>query len=245
MAIQHVLKEKQAYGAFNGGEIVENKPVGFPQEGGALKAFSNIFYWANAIAKEDSTIGLHPHKGFEIISFVLEGSIRHYDTQMDTWKELEAGDVQIIRSGNGISHAEHMHKDARMFQIWVDPDLSKTLQQNASYSDYKDSEFPIETVNGNVEKTLIGKNSPFTMDAPGITCKRVRIQDGLELIAGPDEVLSVYILTEGLLTAGEQVPIDSFIQIVDDSVHIEGTGEIFYFKSPKSLSYKTYASQIA
>jgi len=33
MSIQIINKESQAYGAFNGGEIVENKPIGFPREG--------------------------------------------------------------------------------------------------------------------------------------------------------------------------------------------------------------------
>ena len=42
--IQIIPKEEQAYGAFNNGEIVENKPIGFNREGGKLKPYSNIFY---------------------------------------------------------------------------------------------------------------------------------------------------------------------------------------------------------
>ena len=74
MSIQIINKESQAYGAFNGGEIVENKPIGFPIEEGPTKPYSSLFYLANAIAKVDSTIGLHPHEGFEIMSFVLKGT---------------------------------------------------------------------------------------------------------------------------------------------------------------------------
>jgi len=245
MAIQHVLKEEQAYGAFNGGEIIENKPVGFPQEGGAVQAFSNIFYWANAKANVDSTIGLHPHKGFEIISFVLEGSIKHFDTQMNAWKELHAGDVQIIRSGNGISHAEHMNKDARMFQIWVDPDLSKSLEKEASYSDYKEEEFPIQVIDGNEEKTLIGSGSPFKMEASGIVCKRVKVLAPLSIKVDAGNILSLYVMTEGLTSSEKNLAIDSFIQVEDDTIRIEGQGEIFYFLSPKQPAYTTYASQIS
>lgn len=245
MSVRYVLKEEQGYGAFNGGEIIENKPVGFPQDGGKLKAFSNIFYWANAEAKVDSTIGLHPHKGFEIISFVLEGSIRHFDTQMNAWKDLHAGDVQIIRAGNGISHAEHMNKDSRMFQIWVDPDLSKTLQQDASYSDYKNSEFPEVEVNGNIEKTYIGESSIFKLDAQGILCKRIKINASLSLEISADHILLAYVLTEGLKRDGEALSIDSILQVTEDNVQIEGQGEIFYFITPKNLNYRSYASQMA
>ena len=55
----------------NNGEILENKPIGFPGDGGKLKPYSNIFYWLMRGQDQKSTIGLHPHQGFEICSFVL------------------------------------------------------------------------------------------------------------------------------------------------------------------------------
>ena len=97
--IEVIKKQEQAYGEFNGGEIIENKPIGFPKEGGKIKPYSNIFYWAHAKAEKESTIGLHPHKGFEIISFVLSGSIKHYDTLLKKWINLNKGDIQVIKSG--------------------------------------------------------------------------------------------------------------------------------------------------
>ena len=87
--IEVYKKNEQAYGEFNNGEIIENKPIGFPGENNSLKAYSNLFYWAHASAQVDSTIGLHPHKGFEIMTFVLEGKIKHYDTLIDNWIELK------------------------------------------------------------------------------------------------------------------------------------------------------------
>ena len=36
MAITIVPKEKQANGQFNGGAILEKKPIGFPQDGGGV-----------------------------------------------------------------------------------------------------------------------------------------------------------------------------------------------------------------
>ena len=48
MSISIYTKENQADGNFNYGEILEKKPIGFPQDGGKLKPYSNLFYWAHA-----------------------------------------------------------------------------------------------------------------------------------------------------------------------------------------------------
>jgi hypothetical protein len=43
MSIQISKKEEQAKGSFNHGEIIENKPIGFPQDGGKVRPYSNLF----------------------------------------------------------------------------------------------------------------------------------------------------------------------------------------------------------
>ena len=138
----------QAKGSFNGGEILENKPIGFPQDRGKLKPYSNLFYWAHAwTTTKKSTIGLHPHQGFEICSFVLRGKINHFDSKQNKWIPLSKGDVQIIRAGSGISHAEELDKNSEIFQIWFDPNLENSLKNSASYDDYSVSQFKTKNKN--------------------------------------------------------------------------------------------------
>ncbi|MBK9983337.1 MAG: pirin family protein [Saprospiraceae bacterium] len=152
-----ISKSQQARGAFNNGQILENKPIGFPQDHGFVRPYSSLFYWARAAGMVDSTIGLHPHQGFEIMSFVLEGNIRILIRKMNAWKPLQAGDVQIIRAGNGISHAEHIERGGVIFQIWVDPDLSKTLDKEASYDDYKEVDFEKKNLTARPSFTMQGE----------------------------------------------------------------------------------------
>ena len=115
MSIIIYNKDEQASGNFNNGNILEKKPIGFPQDGGQLRPYSNLFYWADAwTPNSKSTIGLHPHQGFEICSFVIKGSIKHFDSKQNEWIELNRGDAQIIRSGNGISHAEEILDNSEM-----------------------------------------------------------------------------------------------------------------------------------
>ena len=244
MAIQVIPKSKQGYGAFNGGEIIENKPIGFPQDGGEGKPYSSLFYWAYAKALKESTIGLHPHQGFEIMSFVLNGSIRHYDTKLKEWRPLEKGDAQIIRAGNGISHSEHMNKDAVIFQIWVDPNLNKTLGQEASYSDYRHEDFPVTNENEITIKTYSGDGAPLTMDTPGMNISEWSFSDGsFEKELNTEKVYSIYVMDGEVNLNGEVAEQDAFVIVKDAKqlkIEVEGEGRLFVISSDKKLQYPTY-----
>ncbi len=244
-----ISKSNQARGAFNGGQIIENKPIGFPQDGGFVRPYSSLFYWARAEAVIDSTIGLHPHQGFEIMSFVLDGRIRHFDTQMNAWKPLEKGDVQIIRAGNGISHAEHLEKGGVIFQIWVDPDLSKTLQQDASYDDYKAGQFPTSEKKGTVITHYAGEKGLMRLDTPGIDIRRFAVGDNSFAWEGSaDAIRSVYVIAGSGTINGKTVEQDDFVIVEDgeDLTFTSHSGEldVFAFTVPAEPGYATYANRL-
>jgi redox-sensitive bicupin YhaK (pirin superfamily) len=245
-----ISKSQQAVGAFNNGQIIENKPIGFPQDGGFVRPYSSLFYWARAEALVDSTIGLHPHQGFEIMSFVLEGKIRHFDTKMNGWKPLEAGDVQIIRAGNGISHAEHIEKGGVIFQIWVDPDLSKTLGQEASYDDYKGNQFTTENSGATEIEYYAGEKGIMKLDTSDLDIRRIKVGSDPFVWPGEQEVVrSLYIIGGSGSINGKTVEQDDYI-IIDDGSSIEFTShrkgmDVFAFTTPLETSYPTYATRFA
>lgn len=246
MSVRIFPKARQGQGAFNGGEIVENKPIGFPQDGSEVRPYSNLFYWAHARAVKDSTIGLHPHQGFEICSFVLEGQIRHYDTKLQDWKPLEAGDVQIIRAGNGISHSEWMGQNAEIFQIWFDPDLTKTLSKPASYDDYRGSDFPVShPAEGIRVTTLAGAGSPFQMDTPGVRILRIALdKTSYEVELAPGQIVSAYVLSGETLFNGDAAQTSDFILVAEEGkIHMEtqAAAEVFLIISPAMPGYRTYS----
>ncbi len=245
MAIEVYPRPVQANGKFNDGEILEKKPIGFPQDGGKLKPYSSLFYWAHAWAESDSLIKEHPHKGFEILSFVLSGEIEHFDSKLNRWKRLMAGDVQIIRSGSGISHAEKMYKGASMFQIWFDPNLSKSVNQEPGYNDYPSDQFPIIIENRKSTKVYKGKNAPLEMHTPGIQIQEISLSTGKHsLDVDQKQALSVFLL-EGELQTGEQVARqnDFFLVKQQDQLEIEAIKDLrlFCITSPLEAPYQTYA----
>ena len=128
------------------------------------------------------------------MSFVLKGTIRHYDSKQKTWIPLEAGDAQIIRAGNGIQHAEHMTEGSAMFQIWLDPNLNETLQHEATYSDYKADTFPTKTENGISETTYIGGESPFQLFTKGTAIRTLEFSEKAEIELAENHIHSIYVL---------------------------------------------------
>lgn len=65
----------------------------------------------------------HGHRDMEIISYVLEGSIEHKDSEGNV-QVLPAGEFQLMSAGTGIFHSEYnaSKKDnLRFLQIWIQP----------------------------------------------------------------------------------------------------------------------------
>jgi len=67
----------------------------------------------------------HPHRGFETVTYLLSGGMRHKDSQGNAGR-LRPGDVQWMTAGAGVVHSEMpdadiLEKGGRMhgFQLWV------------------------------------------------------------------------------------------------------------------------------
>ena len=246
MGISVYEKSDQASGSFNHGEILEKKPIGFPQDGGRLKPYSNIFYWAHAWTPDKkSTIGLHPHRGFEICSFVLKGKINHFDTVQNKWIPLEEGDVQVIRSGSGISHSEEICDNSEIFQIWFDPDLSKTLIKEASYSDYKSNEFAVNSTKNKVVKNIIGGDSPVQIDSEGVSINEYCFEIGDHLIDINQGFIHSIFLMEGIMSFnGIEYSAGTFFTAQLENcfqIKVLEKAKVFEIISPINPSYSTYA----
>lgn len=168
---------KQAKGAFDGGKITELKPIGFPGEGSNVKRIGPLFYWAWAHSAVEGYIPLHPHQGFEIITYMVHGHAEHEDT-LGTQSKVAAGGAQVMQTGSGVSHAERfIGPDSEGFQIWFEPHLREALQRRPTYHQYDHEEFPIHASDGVSVKTVIGGEAPVELVAD------VRMWD-VELAAG-------------------------------------------------------------
>ena len=64
----------------------------------------------------------HPHSDMEIITYVRTGAITHQDS-LGNRGRTEAGDVQVMSAGSGVTHAEYNLEDGEttLYQIWILP----------------------------------------------------------------------------------------------------------------------------
>tara|TARA_R110001606_G_scaffold83958_2_gene191226 strand:+ start:64674 stop:65408 length:735 start_codon:yes stop_codon:yes gene_type:complete len=88
-------------------------------------------HWGDLRVWNDDTIAPHTgfdphsHRDMEIITYVREGAITHQDN-LGNKGRTEAGDVQVMSAGTGITHAEYNLEDTptRIFQIWIIPNAT-------------------------------------------------------------------------------------------------------------------------
>ncbi|MHB1543232.1 MAG: pirin family protein [Gammaproteobacteria bacterium] len=86
----------------------------------------------------------HPHRGFETVTYMIEGHMRHED-HLGHVGDLGPGDVQWMTAGRGIIHSEMpMQTEGRMrgFQLWINLPNARKMDP-PSYRDIDSSEIPV------------------------------------------------------------------------------------------------------
>ncbi|MGE0242627.1 MAG: pirin family protein [Nitrososphaeraceae archaeon] len=107
----------------------------------------------------------HPHRGFETVTYLLEGKFEHKDSQGHAGT-INAGDVQWMTAGSGVIHSEMPEKEFSKkggklhgFQLWVNlPKKNKMMKPR--YQEINSPKIPTGTTeNGNVIVKVIAGES--------------------------------------------------------------------------------------
>ena len=98
----------------------------------------------------------HPHRGFETVTIMLEGRMRHQDSVGNVGL-LEPGSVQWMTAGRGIIHSEMPEQqEGRMagFQLWVNL-AARDKMIAPTYRDIAPADVPVLTLPGGVSVRVI------------------------------------------------------------------------------------------
>jgi redox-sensitive bicupin YhaK (pirin superfamily) len=101
----------------------------------------------------------HPHRGFETVTYMLDGHMQHKDSGGNTG-DLGPGDVQWMTAARGIIHSEMPQQtEGRMrgFQLWLNLPASEKMKP-AAYADIPAAKIPVvQAGDGALVKVIAGR----------------------------------------------------------------------------------------
>lgn len=181
--------------------------------------FSKLRVFNDDIVQGGGGFGMHPHRDMEIITYMIDGELRHSDSlgHSDT---LKAGEVQVMSAGKGIMHSEVNNSSTdplRLVQIWIEP---RTLRAEPRWEQrpFDRAErinrlFPVVS-SGNVPGTLA-----IDQDA---TIYVSSLQNGKTLTHEPGDSRSVYLFViSGQLTVNGQTLADGDQARIEQEAKLE------------------------
>jgi redox-sensitive bicupin YhaK (pirin superfamily) len=144
--------------ANDGAGVKLNRIIGAPEQGEA-----DPFLLLDEIVSSDprayaAGFPNHPHRGFETITYVLSGQVRHRDNQGNEGV-VQAGGAQWMTAARGVVHSEmpeqtdgHMHG----FQLWLNlPSYEKML--DPAWRDIPATDIPAVIFNNAEIRVLAGR----------------------------------------------------------------------------------------
>ncbi|MEK4426551.1 pirin family protein [Solibacillus sp. FSL K6-1523] len=155
-----------------------------------------------------NTFADHPHKGIQTVTYVIDGSLEHYDSKTNGGGRLNPGDFQIMTAGRGIIHNENPDpgQEARVLQLWVNLS-SEHKKVDGQYEDLAHVNVPfIEFDGGKIEVyagEMNGVKSPMKLFTP-FTFAAVTVENGASELIIPAEYNSYIYVLEGSITVQDQ-----------------------------------------
>jgi len=158
----------------------------------------------------------HPHRGFETVTYMIAGRMRHRDSAGHEGL-LANGGVQWMTAGRGIVHSElPEQEDGRMegFQLWLNLPAADKMRA-PWYRDIQSAEIPQFTTADGVKVRVIAGRSHGVDGAMQREVTEPLYLD-LELPAGasfrqalpPAHNAFVYVYRGGLSIGGKEVPVE-------------------------------------
>lgn len=156
----------------------------------------------------------HPHRGFQTVTYVLEGRMRHKDS-VGHEGVIEPGGVQWMSAGRGVVHSEMPEQENGVlfgFQLWVNLPAAQKMSA-PDYQEFPSSEIPVETLKaGGTVKVIAGRTDQGTEGPVQIEATEPLYFD-IKLDAGasfqqsiPDTHAGFVYVLDGTVTIGEDVP---------------------------------------
>ncbi|MGP9765208.1 pirin family protein [Halomonas sp. AOP13-D3-9] len=176
--------------------------------------------------------GPHPHRGFETVTFILEGSLAHADSAKHQ-SVINAGGVQWMTAGSGIVHAEISPEEflrdggpLEILQLWVN--LPARLKMSEPrYVGLQEASIPAIALPSGGELNLIAgqwQESVGPIDTlTGVFMSTLRLPAGAytHLPVSPRRQVFLYVVSGDVEIGGEPVKAHHLIEVDRDGDSLE------------------------
>ncbi len=173
----------------------------------------------------------HPHRGFETLTYMIEGKMRHEDNHGGNGL-LETGGAQYMTAGRGVIHSEMPEQTdglMRGLQLWINLPADKKMTE-PRYQDLQSADLPVYEKDGARVKLVSGSIDGHTSPALSAHFEPlyldVTMQKGQMTSFTPDDDMDgfIYVL-DGKIKAG---PKDSARQSVQAGkmAELQGDGDL-------------------
>lgn len=104
------------------------------------------------------TFGMHPHRGIETITYVIDGKLEHIDNHGGKGV-LEPGDVQWMTAGKGIIHTEDpvAGDTVHSLQLWLNLPSDKKMTE-PRYQNMRAQDMPVRDEEGAMIRVFSGSS---------------------------------------------------------------------------------------
>ncbi|MCH4811348.1 pirin family protein [Vreelandella neptunia] len=176
--------------------------------------------------------GPHPHRGFETVTFILEGSLAHADSAKHQ-SVINAGGVQWMTAGSGIVHAEISPEEflreggpLEILQLWVN--LPSHLKMSEPrYVGLQQADIPAIALPGGGELNLIAgewqdRTGPIET-LTGVFMSTLRLPTGSreQLPVAPGRQVFLYVVDGDVEVGGEPVQPHHLIEVDRDGDRLD------------------------
>jgi len=176
----------------------------------------------------------HPHRGFETVTYLLAGRMRHKDSEGHEGV-IESGGVQWMTAGKGIIHSEMPEQENGLlhgFQLWVNLPAKDKLTSPA-YQEFSADKITIEQHdNGAVIRVIAGSTNkgstgPVVNSCVNPTYLDVSLPKGeiFEQVVSDDNNAFIYVIDGELSVGSESRKIGKYqLAVMGEGEYVQVTG---------------------
>ncbi|HEX2834717.1 MAG TPA: pirin family protein [Thermoanaerobaculia bacterium] len=167
--------------------------------------------------------GPHPHRGFETVTFIVEGALTHKDTGGHE-SEIRAGGVQWMTAGRGLEHSELSSATflreggpLEILQLWIN--LPSRLKMTAPrYVGKQVDEIPTRELDGATMQRISGEEGAIE-SLTGVVMNTIALRSGARITLDAPRGRTVFFyIVRGTLNLGQAMEL---IEFNDDGETIE------------------------